>query len=284
MKPFRWNIKKKEQLGQLLSGEIATFYRGYLKELRDCSANVLAYSDNRRMIFVGRSAENIFDYLSGILENTFYENRVEHLNISNRFYHIHELVKEAPDSYYALKEHFEALKISPKQLIKDKHGICFVDLVCEGFTFDRLFEFIERWCNEENIDKKSVWKKIKFIGITSRVKNSPNTYRWYQHTAWIDYKYKIQSQSISISYRMWNYMGNVQYKVTTTNKPNLWTSDKILLPARDSEQLKALRLAYTIYNRGLNERKELFVLSKSPKEKWLKDLLLSIRKMPYLKK
>jgi len=280
MKPFRWDIKKREQLGQLLDGEIATFYSGYLKELRVCSAKVLEYSDDRRMVFVGRSAENIFDYLSGILENTLFENRVEILNISNRFYQIKALAKEAPDSYYALKQHFEALGISPKQLIADKHGICFVDLVSEGFTFDRLFEFVEWWCNEESIDKQSVWRKIKFLGITGRSKNSPNTYRWYQHAGWLKYKYKIASQSISISQRMWHYMGNIQCKVTETNKPDSWTNDEILVPPREKEQLKALRLAYIIYHRALKERKDLFVLSKPPKEKWLKDLFLAIRKMP----
>jgi len=280
MKPFRWNIKKKEQLGQLLLGEMATFYMGYLEELQICSAKVLEHSDNRRMIFIGRSVENIFDYLSGTLHNIPHGEKLEHLNISNRFYKINDLAKEYPNSYNALKNHFKILKIAPKQLISDQNGICFVDLVCEGFTFDRLFEFIEKWCSEENLDKKSVWRKIKFLGITSRVKNSPNTYRWYQHAIWLNYKYKVESQSISISSRMWNYMGNNQYKVTTTNKPNLWTSEKILLPSRDIEQLMALRLAYTIYSRALSERKDLFTLSQAPKEKWLRDLLLSIKKMP----
>jgi hypothetical protein len=256
MKPFRWNIKKREQLGRLLEGEMAWYYRGYFEELRACSEKVLAYSGNRRMVFVGRSAENIFDYLTGVLEGTPSESSVEHLNISNRFEHIDTLATKAPKRYAALKQHFELIGISPRQLLHDKQGICFVDLVSEGFTFDRLYEFVDRWCNDEGIDKRSVWKKIRFIGITMRTKNSPNTYRWYQHTAWRDRQLKIEAMSISISPKMWRYMGNTQAKVTPTNRPDSWGSDTLLLPPRDQNNLKALRLAYHIYRLGLQERKK----------------------------
>lgn len=258
MKPFRWNIKKKEQLGKLLIGERAWHYSGYLQELRECSVKVLARSQHKRMIFVGRSAENIFDYLSGILDKTLEADNLDMLNISNRFYSINELAQKEPKTYMALKEHFILLNIAPKQLIHAKKGICFVDLVCEGSTFDRLFEFIERWCKEEQIDKKSVWCKIKFLGITSRKKNSPNTFRWYQDSIWTNYKFKIETQSISISTRMWDYMGNRQNKVTSTNSPSTWRDERILLPFREDENLKALRLAFYIYTRALDEKK-LFV-------------------------
>ncbi len=83
MKPFRWNLKKREQLGSLLDGEKGSNVLHYIDELRECAAKVLARSDQRNLIFVGRSPENIFDYLSGVLQNTSWEYKIENLNISN---------------------------------------------------------------------------------------------------------------------------------------------------------------------------------------------------------
>lgn len=280
MKPFRWNIKKKEQLGNLLDGTRSFVHPSYIDEIRECAANVLSRSDKKRMIFVGRSPENIFDYLSGALQHTKMEQSLDILNISNRFYEIKELAKELPASYEALKRHFELLRISPDQIISSKQGICFVDLVSEGSTFDRLFEFIHKWCADEKVDINAVWRKIKFLGITIRTKNSPNTFRWYQHAKWLDYGIKIEAQSISIAWHMWNYLGNNQPKSSNTNRPQTWNDRQILLPPREKERLQALRMAYDVYHRGLQE-KVIFAkeLAKLPeyKEKWLRDVSLNIK-------
>ena len=280
MKPFRWNIKKKEQLGSLLNGTRSPTYPDYASEVRRCAAKVLSRSGNRKMIFVGRSPENLFDYLSGTLENTSMEESIDILNISNRFYDINKLEKELPDSYKALKEHFKLLKISPKQVIISKQGICFVDLVSEGFTFDRLFEFINKWCIDEHLDRTAVWKKIKFLGITMKTKNSPNTYRWYQDATWLKYGINIKAQSISILRHTWSHLGDYQPKSSNTNKPETWNDEQILLPPREKERLQALRMAYDIYHRGLQEKltfsKELAKLPEY-KEKWLREASLNIK-------
>lgn len=63
MKPFRWNLKKREQLGSLLAGDKSSVVLKYLDDLRECSAKVVARSDQRILVFVGRSPENIFDNL-----------------------------------------------------------------------------------------------------------------------------------------------------------------------------------------------------------------------------
>lgn len=85
MKPFRWNLKKPEQLGSLIKGEKNSAYYGYTEDLLDCSAKIIARSSNRRVVFVGRSPENIFDYLSGVFAGTSHESSIDILNISNRF-------------------------------------------------------------------------------------------------------------------------------------------------------------------------------------------------------
>lgn len=280
MKPFRWNIKKKEQLGSLLGKTRLSLPRLYIKEVRECAAKVLSRSNNKKMIFVGRSPENIFDYLSGVLQNTKMEQNIDILNISTSFYDINKLARKLPESYKALKDHFKLLKISPDQIISTKQGICFVDLVSSGSTFDNLFEFINKWCIDDKVDRNAVWRKIKFLGITMRTENSPNTYRWYQHAIWLTHDIKIKAQSISVSRNTWLYWGNYQSKSSNTNKPETWGNEQILLPPREKERLVALRVAYTIYHRGLQEKlifsKE-FAKLPEYKEKWLREASLNIK-------
>lgn len=280
MKPFRWNLKKREQLGSLLDGDKASIRLTYLDELRECSAKVLARSDQRNLIFVGRSPENIFDYLSGVFQNTSWEDKLDNLNISNRFKKIADIAKELPESYKSLKQHCELLNLSPKQLISSETGICFVDLVYEGSTFERLFEFYDRWCIEEKADSASVWKKLRFLGITSRTKNSPNTWRWYQQADWISNHRDLTAQSISIDQYFWSHMGDYQPKTINPNPPEGWSDESILSPPRSEKRLEALRIAYEIYKFGLNDKenfsKELAKLQEY-KEPWLRKLALEIK-------
>ena len=280
MKPFRWNLKKREQLGSLLNNYKSESDLYYIDDIRECAAKVLARSDNRRLIFVGRSPENIFDYLSGVLQHTSWEEKLEHLNISNRAREIDDIAKKNPDSYMALKEHFRALGISPNQLIECKLGVCFVDLVYEGFTFERLFEFYSRWCEEERLDTASVWKKIRFLGITSRKKNSPNTWRWYQEADWLLNNPYITGQSIAIDRFFWSYMGDYQSKTINPNRPKDWSDESILIPPRDEKRLEALGLAYAFYSYGLNDKlkfcKDLAKLQ-GCKESWIRSLSLEIK-------
>lgn len=282
MKPFRWNLKKREQLGGLLVDDKSSIVLGYLDDLRECSAKVLARSDQRKLIFVGRSPENIFDYLSGIFQNTSWEYKIDNLNISNRFKKIADIAKELPESYKSLKQHCELLHLSPQQLISSEAGICFVDLVSEGNTFDRLFEFYDRWCREENADSASVWKKLRFLGITSRKKNSPNTWRWYQHADWITSNRDLTAQSISIDRYFWSHMGDYQPKTINSNSPEEWSDESILSPPRSEKRLEALRIAYEIYKFGLSDKlnfsKELAKLQEY-KEPWLRKLSLEIKNL-----
>jgi hypothetical protein len=53
------------------------------------------------------------------------------------------------------------------------------------------------------------------------------------------------------------YLGDYQLKVTRSFTPACWAHPDSRMPARDVEQLKALRLAYYLFNCGLQkERRE----------------------------
>ncbi|HEY7768416.1 tetratricopeptide repeat protein, partial [Longimicrobium sp.] len=90
--PFRWDVSRREQLGRLLEAELPPVppwhsgrgMIGLLPELRPCAAGVVARAGDARLVFVGRSLENVFDYLSGILSDTEWPGRCELLLVSLR--------------------------------------------------------------------------------------------------------------------------------------------------------------------------------------------------------
>jgi len=70
LKPFRWNIAKREQIGRLLEAPSpAGDVPGLHDTLRAVSAKILARSDDSDLVFVGRSVESFYDYLSGIFHD-----------------------------------------------------------------------------------------------------------------------------------------------------------------------------------------------------------------------
>lgn len=281
MKPFRWNLNKREQLGRLIEGEGSPSYPGYEHELAECAVKVVARSSGRRIIFVGRSPENIFDYLSGVFNATSHESKIGMLNISNRFRDIESIKQELPTSYLALKDHFSALNISPKDIATDQEGVCFCDLVASGGTFEQIFSFIQAWVLEENKDLRAVEHKLSFVGITQRTKNSPNTWRWQQHANWVVEHNRLIVKNVSVPASLWDYLGNRQRKVSKTNVPEAWGDDELLLPPRDEGNIKALKQAYNIFTLGAAQRKdfaEKLAMVQEVKETWLRDLISELKR------
>jgi hypothetical protein len=250
MKPFRWNLTRQEQLGKLLNGDRASVYAGFFEELQECAVKVVTEAKQYDCVFVGRSPESIYDFLTGAFESTKNENRLAHLNISNRSESINKIKGQMPFNFNGLKQHFVTLGLSPKDIIHHDSGVCFVDLVYSGGTYEQLFLFLEGWCKDEKEDVNAMKEKIRFLGITARTKNSPNTWRWQQHADWVKSNSQVSIKNISVTQRFWSYLGDHQDKVEKPNIPEKWGTDSLLLPSREIRNLKALRLAFDIYSFG----------------------------------
>lgn len=280
MKPFRWNIAKKEQLGGLLEVPTQKAYPSYEDQLLECSAKIVARSSERKIVFVGRSPENIFDFLSGIFQETSRESKIDLLNISNRFREINEIKNTLPSAFQALKEHFFEVGISPDQIIAEPKGICFCDLVASGGTFKNIFYFLEEWAKQDGSDFPGITNKLGFIGITQRTKNSPNTWRWQQNAGWVKQHNKLTVKNVSVPASLWDYLGNRQVKVAKTNYPERWNTEEILLPPREEENIKALKQAFKIYNLGRNQRKifsEKLASLQEFREPWIRSLVNELK-------
>ncbi len=254
MEPFRWNLAKREQLGRLVESDPKLPPELPIQEFAECAAKIVARSEDRRLVFVGRSPESIFDYLSGVFSDTPWSSRLHLLNISNRFRSIESIKNEMPHAFQALRDHFEACHASPSMMVADPAGVSFCDLVSEGGTFEKVFELIYSWSRELAIDRNSLRKKLGFVGVTERRKNSPNTWRWQQHADWVQ-DHRVDVTNISISYRLWSYLGDYQPKVTKSNPPATWGTEEILLPPREESHVDALNKAYAIYRHGISDKR-----------------------------
>ena len=281
MKPFRWNLSKEEQLGTLLKGETETLSDAFTNEIKLSAAKIIAFSNNAELVFVGRSAEDIYDYLSGALNGSIWEQKLHTLNISNRFEAIEEIKQKRPDAYAALQDHFKIVGIAPSDLIARRSKICFVDLVASGGTFKALYDFIMFWSKETNLDTNAIKSKVQFLGITYRTKTSPNTWRWQQKASWVKEQQVKNIKNISISGELWHYLGNWQIKVSNTNPPDTWNAESILLPPREEDKLIALRRAYNLYQQGKNGSLEfsgLLANETAMAQTWFRTLVTELRK------
>ncbi len=248
--PFRWKLAGRPRLGSLLKGQREWAAPEFFAELRECSVRVVASAADGDLVFVGRSPESIFDYLTGVLSGTSWGERAVLLNISMRYESAEQLARSNPQGLAAIRDQLAALDLAPGQIARSARPKVFVDLVYGGNTFGHLLGLLEHWAGEAGVDPAAVRRRIRFLGITERTKNSPNTWRWYQRMEWCRRLPRSALRSVSIPYWLWTYLGDVQKKVARWHPPARWDAEDASLPPRDEEALQALRLAYRIHERG----------------------------------
>ncbi|MBN1427499.1 MAG: hypothetical protein JXB07_03885 [Anaerolineae bacterium] len=283
--PFRWNLAKREQLGRLVQGEPPILSAEFMSELRTCAARVLAFASDADLVFIGRSPENLFDYLSGVLEITSWSDRCSLMNISLRVKTDQILGQAQPDTVALGRELFAAYGLSPEQIIHHPRPIAFIDLVATGKTFGHLAAFLTLWAREQQMNVRALKQKLRFVGITWRSKTSPKTWRWQQHVPWAGGFPPGHIKNVSIPGLLWSYWGNEQPKVTSSNPPWRWGTDAMRQPVHTSEHLAALNLAVYLYDRGnsMPERlamAECLTTTKTPgmRERWYRSLILELRR------
>ncbi len=283
VKPFRWDLSKPEQLGTLVEGAAPSVSSGFYDLLRTCCARVLAFSDNALLVFVGRSPESLFDYLSGLLAWTSYPDRCCLLNISNRHETISSIRDEDPDALHGMQEHLRELRLDPQSIISDAYPVAFVDFVCSGGTFAHLSDLLIGWARAERLNVKTLCGLVRFIGITQAMKTSPNTWRWQQHAPWLNDYPPSAVCNVSMPLDLWSWLANYQDKVSETNPPERWNDPAMKLPPRFDNNLAGLRFALQVYNDGrstTHRRSFATKLSKTTgmRHAWFRTLALELKK------
>lgn len=279
--PFRWKIESPDELGSLIDPNFE-LNDWLLSSVRYCAAKILTFSQNSRLIFVGRSLDSVHDYLSAILEDTSWNYRLERLNISLYGHSIDDIENNYPKSFNSLKNYFEELNIDPVSIKSCKIPTSFVDVVLEGGTYKQIFKLLNDWSVKIENDSVAMNKKIRFIGITQRKKTSPNTWRWQQQTEWTKNLKSSNIKNVSMDYGFWTQVANCQPKMTKSFTPKMWETDEVKSPIHSEEVIRALNEAYSLYSSGKSKSEKAFFIKEllnkqSMKLNWLRNLALEIK-------
>jgi hypothetical protein len=250
--PFRWNLARQEQLGRLVDAG-GPPPPDFLPEIQQCCVRILARAGNADLFFVGRSPENMFDYLSGILAGTSWANRCSLINISMRLWSLHDVRNISPGTLPAIYAQLAAAGLTPDLIRRRAYPVALVDLVLDGFTFGNLVDLWLDWARNEGIDPAAVRRRLRFVGITERKKTSPKTWRWQQHAAWTGQFRPGMIKNISIGDDLWWYLADDQPKVQASNPPWRWAADTRAEPIHNPKALEALQLALNLYRLGQSQ-------------------------------
>jgi len=237
--PFRWDLVTSDQLGSLLAGSRAPDL-WFAEELTVAAGKVAARSGGGDLYFVGRSADSVFDLLGGAFDGTDHARRLHRLAFSGRW------AIEPRDARRVL----EAAGITPYTLARTHRTVTLVDLVHDGGTFGNLFGTLRDWVADEREPWPVIRRKLRFVGLTSRQETSPKAWRWQQAADWPAELPSSNVLNVSISARLWDYLGNMQTKLTRSFGPAQWSADEADGPEHDERTRDALAEAVALVALG----------------------------------
>lgn len=282
-KPFRWNIAKHEQLGSLLEQPEPLPKPSFIAALQACCVRVLGQAGDNDLIFIGRSPENLFDYLRGILANTPWARRCTMVNISIYDESIEQIRRKHPTALPAMYDYLTAIGLTPRQIAQRPLPISLIDLVCSGGTFGALLELWLDWAGHEGLDAPAILRRLNFVGITIKQKPSPNTLRWQQEIAWTQQLAPRQIRNVSLDWRIWSELGDQQPKYEHWNPPWRWDDPAMSIPPREPKSIDALKLGNYLYQLGCSsEHRQAFAQrmhsEHAMRHAWFRSLALAIRR------
>lgn len=245
---FRWNIARREQLGRLVDGEPASAVTHILEHVRHCSARVIAMAGDARLIFVGRSPDALFDYLTGTFANTSWARRIALLNLSLRSSD-RGWADLAPAARDAMREQFVAVGLDPTSIATGPYPVALIDLIYSGETFGKLFELLFDWCRVLPLDERAVRRRLRVVGITWPYDHDGKPPSWRT----LDWARRFRPgalKSVSVPWWFWSELGNSERKVSRTNPPELWGDPVMARPPRHARHVEGLRVARALYELG----------------------------------
>ncbi len=252
IRPFRWNIARRNELGSLLDGPPAESWPGFRDELRRMAALAVARSGPGTIVFVGRSLESSFDYLSGIVEGIEPGLPLKLLQVSfSAVGEIEATAARSPAEIAALTGYMRAEGLSAGDIAESAEPLTFVDIVSTGGTFGTLVGLLRLMCRAEKADWHGVERRIGFTGVVVAGQTSPKTWRWWQHEPWVAELKKPRISNVSVPGYLWGHLGNNAEKVTRSHNLWRWADPLASSPDHGEEHRRALRLAVSLYDQGL---------------------------------
>ncbi|WP_433697812.1 hypothetical protein [Nocardiopsis sp. CA-288880] len=278
-RPFRWNVARGDRLGSLVGDGSEEYDPGYVAELTECAAKVVARSADGDLFFVGRSPDSLYDLLGGVLAGTADAERLNRLPLSLYGY---EGRVTTPQERRQLRVNLADAGLSPAGLAGRRRPVVLVDLVAAGSTFGNLHRELRDWIDDERAAWNVIRTKVRYLGVTARGKTSPKTWRWQQHADWVGELPARAVRNVSVSGWLWGYLGNSQPKAEHSFRRHRWADPGVTVPRRDEEARAALNSAVVLHGYGRTpEARERFrrVLAGEPgfREPWLRALAGRVR-------
>jgi len=254
MKPFRWNITKREQLGSLVSGGEQANVRlcDLLNDLRPVAARVLAFADNADLAFIGRTPENFFDYLSGAFSQVEGAPDLNLIQFSLRWAEKGGVSSMEPDKLTGFFGYLAQEGISPEHIAQSPRPTALVDFVAGGGTMQNFIELLRLPAERDGVDWNAVQRRLRIIGLRVRTHNSPNTWRWQQHQDWLHLIPDTVIKNVSAPAHLLYHIANDQPKVTHAFHPGRWGLADTNNRGRSitSEQQAAIMTAIQLFDAG----------------------------------
>jgi hypothetical protein len=278
IRPFRWDVTRRSQLGSLPEIELPETYPQYEEDLLTCSARILAFAGDSDLVFVGRSPQPLFDLLSGLLVETSRSDRLRLLNVGLR-----RVEAPSEEQLRAIYPYFAEVGLEPHALARGGRGTALVDVVDTGETLGTLLTFLKTWSDSVLADWRAVAGKIRIVGLTWREKTSPNTWRWQQHAEWVERLRPSEIKNVSVPPRLGTYLAAEAPKTNYSFTPDWWGDEQVTKPVRDHEAREALALAVRLFDLGrMTETRRRFArsLASEPamKESWYRSLILELKR------
>lgn len=282
--PFRWDLVTPDQLGTLLDGVVPPDL-WFLDDLVACAGKVLACSGNGDLFFVGRSLDSMFDLLGGVFAGPVGMQQLHRLPLSfqrpavgsGRRWRRRPLT---PAEVVQARRFLSAVGLTPYALARRDRPAVVVDVVDAGATFTELFTLVRDWTEQEREPWPVIRRKLRFIGVTSRRKTSPNTYRWQQHAIWTRTLPAAAVINVSLPSWVWSYFGDHQVKLTRSLRPDRWTAEADG-PGRDERTRRAFAEAAALvaYGRSRSGRHAIaHAVGREPalRQPWLRTLVANL--------
>ncbi|TCC37867.1 hypothetical protein [Kribbella speibonae] len=278
IRPFRWDLIRPDQLGSMLD-DVEVWELFFLDDLIRCAARVLGQCGDGDLYFVGRSVDSLFDVLSGALADTGWSSRLHPLPLS--LFGVDGQSVTAGE-LRQLRTNLAAEGLTPGELMRGRPTV-FVDLVYQGSTFENLYGVLRRWIDDEHAQWDVIRRQLRFVGITSRTKTSPNTWRWHQHAEFATDLPASAIRNVSLDPRLWSYFGDYQHKTAASFRRTRWADPEVADPRRDERTRMALAEAVKIVAAARTpkvRRKLAELLTREPaiSERWLRELQVSLRR------
>jgi hypothetical protein len=215
----------------------------------------VARSGGGELVFVGRSLDSMFDLLSGALADADGAVRLSRLPFSfqrlprspgRRAWRQRPLTTaERAQAHRVLA----GLGLAPKSLARRAAPVVFTDVVSGGSTFGDLFAVLRAWSDQEHAQWDVIRRKLRFTGVTSRLKTSPNAFRWQQHAPWTTQLPASSIVNVSLDGVTWSYLADHQAKLTRSFPPAQWL-EEAQAPGRDDKTRQALAEAVSLVSYG----------------------------------